>query len=90
MIGEALFLILSKLVTDPILQPESKISTGFAVSKLIGGDTAFTLLRCGLASEVLDTHNYSLNGAQSGNSADIVSTHQMARISASSTQSLAS
>jgi hypothetical protein len=69
-IGEALFLILFKLATDPILQPDSRISAASAVSQLIGGDTALKLLRCGLASEILDTHNYALDGAQSGNSAE--------------------
>jgi hypothetical protein len=69
-IGEALFLILFKLASDPILQPESRIAAASAVSQLIGGDTVLKFVRCGLASEIIDTHDYKLDGAQSGNSAE--------------------
>jgi hypothetical protein len=69
-IGEALFLTLYKLANDPILRPDSTSAVASAVSKLIGGNTAAKFVRCGLASQILDAHNYNLDGAQSGNSAE--------------------
>jgi hypothetical protein len=69
-IGEALFLVLYRLATDPILRPDSTRAVAFAVSQLIGGNTVNKFLRAGLASELLDTHDYTLDGAQVGNSAE--------------------
>jgi hypothetical protein len=69
-IGEALFLTLFKLATDATLRPDSTAAAAFAVSQLIGGNTVNKFLRSGLASELLDTHDYTLDGAQVGNSAE--------------------
>jgi D-arabinono-1,4-lactone oxidase len=65
--GEALFLILYKLATDPVLGPNARKEVIQAVSGLIGG---FELVRAGLSTDVIDTHKYDLDGAQSGNSAE--------------------
>ena len=62
--------MLYKLATDPILRPDSTRAVAFAVSNLIGGDMVARLVRSGLASELLDTHDYGLDGAQIGNSAE--------------------
>jgi len=69
-IFEALFMVLYKVATDAILRPDSTMAIVRAVSDLIGGDTISKFVRCGTASEILDTHNYALDGAQSGNSAE--------------------
>jgi D-arabinono-1,4-lactone oxidase len=65
--GEALFLVMYKLATDEVLGKKAKEKVIEAVSALIG---AFKLVRAGLSTDVIDTHNYDLDGAQSGNSAE--------------------
>ena len=67
-IFEALFMVLHKLATDPVLSPDSTRAVAFAVSQLVGGNTVNKFLRSGLASELLDNHDYTLDGAQVGNS----------------------
>jgi D-arabinono-1,4-lactone oxidase len=67
--GEALFLILYKLATDPILRNDARSQVIDGVSKVIGG-AFITLARAGLATDILDTHDYSLDGAQSGDSVE--------------------
>lgn len=72
--SEALFLIIYKLATDPILTKKSMPIVADRVSGIVGSDFK-KLVRAGGASggpggNILDTHNYSLDHAQSGHSAE--------------------
>jgi hypothetical protein len=67
--GETLFMVVYKLATDPILAPVSRQVVIDKVSQAIGGEFA-KLLRAGLATDILDTHNYDLDGGQSVNSGE--------------------
>jgi D-arabinono-1,4-lactone oxidase len=57
------------LATDPILRSTTGAVAARVASRVIGGDT-LDFVRCGLASERLDKHNYKIDGAQIGDSAE--------------------
>lgn len=70
--GEELFLVLYRIATDSVLDAGSDVAQ--AVSEAIGGAFA-KLARAGKASgglyqNMLDAHDYGLDGAQCGNSAE--------------------
>lgn len=72
--GEAIFMIIYKLATDPILAPKLRPRIIAAVSKIIGSRFG-RVVRAGPASgglhaNILDAHDYTIDGAQSGNSAE--------------------
>jgi hypothetical protein len=67
--GETLFLMLYILATNRTLGPFAKPHIIDVVSDLIGGGFS-DLVLAGLATDLLDKHNYELDGAQSGNSAE--------------------
>lgn len=67
--GEAVFLILYRLLTHPVLGHQVRDAVLEAVSMVVGADFA-RRVRAGNAADVLDTHNYALDGGQSGNSAE--------------------
>jgi len=70
--GETLFLVLYRIATDPVLEVGEDVAQ--AVSRAISG--AFSpLVRAGPASgtlhkNILDAHDYGLDGAQAGDSAE--------------------
>ncbi len=69
--GEALFLILYRLLTNPVLAETVRQPVLDAVSGVLSGD--FTKrVRVGHACDVLDTHDYDFDGAQSGDSAEFL------------------
>lgn len=70
--GETVFLVLHRIATDGVLGAQADVAR--AVSAVIGGGFA-KLARAGPASgglhdNMLDAHDYGLDGAQSGNSAE--------------------
>jgi hypothetical protein len=67
--GEVLFMTLYKLATDPQLAPTLRNDMIDAVSGVIGGSFK-DLMRAGLATDILDTHDYELDGVQTVNSAE--------------------
>ncbi|RDI65567.1 D-arabinono-1,4-lactone oxidase [Nocardia pseudobrasiliensis] len=69
--GEAIVLILYRLATNPVLGPQGRPQVIAAVSQLLA-DSFSPVLRLGHACDMLDTHNYALDGAQSGNSAEFI------------------
>jgi hypothetical protein len=69
-IGEALFIVLRTLATDSRFPGPAIIGARAAVNDLIHGDQVKQFLKCGLASEILDTHDYGLDGAMVGNSSE--------------------
>lgn len=66
---EALFLILYKLATDRVLTNDSKPTVIAAMSQIFGSRFA-KLVRAGFATDVLDTHDYDLDGTQTVNSGE--------------------
>ena len=70
--GETLFLVLHRIATDSVLEAGEDVAR--AVSEVIGGGFA-KLARAGPASggphaNMLDAHDYGLDGAQCGNSGE--------------------
>jgi len=67
--GEALFLILYRILSNPSLPTRIHDAVLDAITSIVGADFK-KRVRAGHASDVLDTHNYDFDGAQSGNSAE--------------------
>ncbi|MEV4509170.1 FAD-binding protein [Dactylosporangium sp. NPDC049525] len=67
--GEALVLILHRLITDPVLGPIARPQVLRGVADALSGDFRKPV-RIGHACDMLDLHNYALDGAQSGNSVE--------------------
>ncbi|WP_330252847.1 hypothetical protein OG874_43550 [Nocardia sp. NBC_00565] len=67
--GEAIVLVLYRLATNPVLGPQGRPKVIAAVSQLLANSFS-PVVRVGHACDMLDTHNYALDGAQSGNSAE--------------------
>ncbi len=67
--GEALFLIMYRILTNHSLPAAVHHAVLDAIANVVGADFAKPV-RAGHASDMLDTHNYDLDGTQSGNSAE--------------------
>jgi FAD binding domain len=70
---EAILLILYRMATDPVLDSRDKIAS--TVSDIIGRGAFGRVLRAGNASgekyhNILDAHDYEMDGGQAGNSAE--------------------
>lgn len=68
--GEALVLILHRLMIDDVIGEDSRADIISAVSEVIASAGFDHLVRAGLMSDVADTHNYDLDGAESRNAAE--------------------
>ncbi len=64
-----LFMVMYKLATDPILAEEARSNVIDTVSELLGGGFS-NVVRAGLATDIIDTHDYELDGVLTGDSAE--------------------